>query len=51
MWRHAEGNDLVLLTEILEGKRLVALVAINDKQPMATHPTAFCMLGKVLQPC
>jgi hypothetical protein len=28
----------------------VALVAVNDKQHMTTHPAAFCMLDEVLQP-
>ncbi len=50
MWKHAEGNNLVLLTEILEGKRLVALVAVNNKQHIATHSAACYMLDKVLQP-
>jgi hypothetical protein len=31
VWRHIEGNYLVLLAEILEGKRLVALVAVDYK--------------------
>ena len=50
MWRHAEGDDLALLTEILEGKRLVALVAVNNEQHMATYPPLLYLLNKVLQP-
>ena len=50
VWRHAEGDDLVLLTEILEVKRLVALVAVNNEQHMATYPPLLYLLNKVLQP-
>jgi hypothetical protein len=47
--RHTESNNLVLLTQILEGKRLVALVAINNQQLMATYCPGCCMLDEVLQ--
>ena len=30
VWRHAEGNNLAFLAEILESERLVALVAIKN---------------------
>ena len=46
--RHIEGNNLILLTEILEGKRLIALVAVNYKQYVATYPPPFYLLNKVL---
>jgi hypothetical protein len=48
--RHIESNYLVLLTQILEGKQLVALVAINNQQPVATYCPSCCMLDEVLQP-
>ncbi|KAF1932526.1 uncharacterized protein M421DRAFT_398885 [Didymella exigua CBS 183.55] len=48
--RHTESNNFVLLTQILEGKRLVALMAINNQQPVATHCLGCCMLDEVLQP-
>ena len=31
VWRHTEGNNLAFLAKILERKRLVALVAVNNK--------------------
>ena len=48
MWRHVEGDNFVLLTEILEGKRLVALVAVNNEQHIATYPLLLYLLNKVL---
>lgn len=48
--RHAEGNNLVLLEENLEGKRLVALVAINNEQHIATHSLLLHLLNRALQP-
>jgi hypothetical protein len=47
--RHTESNNLVLLTQILEGKRLVALVAINNQQLIATHCLGYCMLDEVVR--
>ena len=46
--RHIEGNYLVVLAEILEGKRLVALVAVNNKQHVATYSLLLYLLNKVL---
>ena len=51
MWRHAEGDNVAFLTQILEGERLVALMTINNKQPVTTYSLSLCMLDKVLQPC
>jgi hypothetical protein len=48
VWRHIEGDNLVLLTEILEGKQLVALVAVNNEQYIATYPLLLYLLNKVL---
>ena len=48
MWRHTEGGYLVLLAEILEGKRLVALVAVDYKQHVATHLPPLYLLNEVL---
>jgi hypothetical protein len=45
--RHAQGNYLVLLVEILEGKRLVALIAVKYQQHIATHPLVLDLLNKV----
>ena len=47
MRRHTQGNYLVLLTKILEGKRLVALVAVKYQQHVATYPPALNLLNKV----
>jgi hypothetical protein len=51
VWRHAEGDNVAFLTQILEGERLVALMTINNKQPVTTYSLSLCMLDKVLQPC
>jgi hypothetical protein len=49
VWRHIESNNLAFLTEVLKLKRLVALMAINNEQPVTAHCTSLCMLDKVLQ--
>jgi hypothetical protein len=46
--RHAESNNLVLLAVLLEFKQVVALIAVNYKQPMCANSMPLCMLVKVL---
>jgi hypothetical protein len=47
--RHANSNNLIILTVLLEIKRVVALVAVNNKQPMRTNNPPLYILIKVLQ--
>ena len=49
MWGHTEGNNLTLLTEILEFKQLIALVAVNNQQLIASYSSSLCVLNKVLK--
>jgi hypothetical protein len=46
--RHAESDNLVLLTVLLEIKQVVALIAVDNEQLISAYNSPFCMLIKVL---
>jgi hypothetical protein len=46
--RHAESDNLVILAVLLEIKRVVALIAVNNKQLISAYNSPLCMLVKVL---
>jgi hypothetical protein len=46
--QHTQSVDIVFLAELPKFKRVVALMAIKDKQPTRHHYLALCMLDKVL---
>jgi hypothetical protein len=46
--RHAESSNLVLLAVLLEFERVVAIVAVNNEQPVPANIAPLCMLIKVL---
>ena len=48
MWRHAESNNIVLLADFLEFKRVVALMAVNYKQAIGAYYTILYMGVKML---
>ena len=50
MRRHIERNDIVLLAMKLEFSRVMALVAVEDQQPVFTLRTRRCMVVEVLDP-
>jgi hypothetical protein len=46
--RHKQHINIVSPAELLKFKRVVALMAIKDKQPTHPHYLALCMLDKML---
>jgi hypothetical protein len=48
--RHTESDNLILLVVLLEIKRVVALMAVDNKQAMLPNSTPLCMFVKMLQP-
>ena len=37
MWRHTEGDNLLLLAAFLEFHRAVAIIAVNNKQSIRSN--------------
>jgi len=50
MWRYVERDDVVLLAMELEFGRVVALVAVEDQQPVFAFRTRCYMEVEVLDP-
>ena len=48
MRRYADSDNLVLLAVLLEIKRVVALVAVDNEQSYSSKSTLLCMGVKVL---
>jgi hypothetical protein len=46
--RHAESDNLILLIVLLEIKRVIALIAVDNKQLISAYNSPFYMLIKVL---
>jgi hypothetical protein len=46
--RYIDSNNLILLIVFLECERVIALIAVNNKQLVATNYPPLCMLIKVL---
>jgi hypothetical protein len=46
--RYIESNNLVLLIVLLEFKRVIALIAINNEQIIASYSPPLCIRIKVL---
>jgi hypothetical protein len=47
---HTEGEDLVFKAVVLKLLVEVALMAVQNEQPVPPHLTRLCMPVKVLQP-
>ena len=48
MRRYIESNNVVLFIVLLEIKRVVALIAVDNKQTYCANSTLLCMRIKVL---
>jgi hypothetical protein len=48
--RHADSNNLIILIVLLEIERVVALMAVNNKEPISAYNPLLYILIKVLQP-
>jgi hypothetical protein len=46
--RHVDSNNLVLLIVLLEYERVVALIAVDNEEPMSAYNSPLYMLIKVL---
>jgi hypothetical protein len=46
--RHVDSNNLVLLIVLLECERVVALMAVDNEEPISAYNPLLCMLIKVL---
>jgi hypothetical protein len=47
--RHTESNNLIIFVVILKLQRVIALIAVNNKQSVATNYSLLCIPIKVLQ--
>jgi hypothetical protein len=46
--RYADSDNLVLFAVLLECERVVALMAVDNEEPMSAYNSPLCMLIKVL---
>jgi hypothetical protein len=46
--RYADSDNLVIFAVLLECKRVVALVAVDNKELISAYNPSLCMLIKVL---
>jgi hypothetical protein len=46
--RHADSNNLILLTVLLEYERVVALIAVDNKEPISAYNSLLYIPIKVL---
>ncbi|KAF1925168.1 uncharacterized protein M421DRAFT_70733, partial [Didymella exigua CBS 183.55] len=46
--RHADSDNLVLLAVLLEIERVVALMAVNNEEPISAYNPPLCILIKVI---